>query len=810
LRAQWPGLAALTALIALVGGLAMGSVQGARLTASSYSDFSRTTHVPDVYVLDGTYNPALGLSSAYNPALLRRLTRLPHVERVESNVSLNIGPVTRQSTIDPASIGTTATGTVDGLDFNEDTVVVTQGRMLNPKRTDEFVLDSATAKRFGVHLGQLVHIGWVDNTNAASPSPVVPADQQRWMRLVGIGATQSNSLFQDQDTAESTAIELFSPAFTSRLLQCCSNTMFSGLTVRGGDRNDAAVEREVRSALPQGFPFIGGPTDQNLARASRTLRPEAIALATFGGIAGLATLLIAGQLIGRRLRFRADDMRILRALGATPTVILGDGLIGPAAALLAGSLLAGVVALALSPLAPLGPVGPLFPTALRPDWTVIGLGVAILIVGLGVVALVAAALTAPHRTARSRRSRPSVLARAATSSGLPPSAVAGVRFALEPGVGRSAVPVRSAMLGGVLALVVVTATITFGASLRTLVSHPALYGWNWTFAMNGGGGVGDVPGAAAATLLHQDPSVARWTGVYFSSLEIDGLDVPVLGGRPGAGVSPPLLSGHGFERPNEVVLGSATLAALHKRLGDTVVVQGAGGRATLTVVGTATLPSIGVAGSAHLEMGEGALLSENLIPASERNIFNVTPGPNEILVQIEPHADPAAAFAALQAIGRRLQIAGNGGVVEGVQRPAEILNYQSLGTTPTLLGAALAAGAVVALGLTLVTSVRRRRPDFALLKTLGFRKQQLAAAVAWQSTVAVTIGCLVGIPLGVALGRVLWDLFARGINAVPDPVVPWGSLFLIGAAAIVLANVVAAVPGRLAARTPTARLLRTD
>ena len=44
-----------------------------------------------------------------------------------------------------------------------------------------------------------------------------------------------------------------------------------------------------------------------------------------------------------------------------------------------------------------------------------------------------------------------------------------------------------------------------------------------------------------------------------------------------------------------------------------------------------------------------------------------------------------------------------------VQRPAEILNYGSLGGTPALLGAALAAGAVVALGITLVTSVRRRR-----------------------------------------------------------------------------------------------------
>ena len=37
----------------------------------------------------------------------------------------------------------------------------------------------------------------------------------------------------------------------------------------------------------------------------------------------------------------------------------------------------------------------------------------------------------------------------------------------------------------------VTATITFGASLSTLVSNPPLYGWNWDYALFAGGG--DIP-----------------------------------------------------------------------------------------------------------------------------------------------------------------------------------------------------------------------------------------------------------------------------------------------------------------------------
>jgi ABC-type lipoprotein release transport system permease subunit len=152
----------------------------------------------------------------------------------------------------------------------------------------------------------------------------------------------------------------------------------------------------------------------------------------------------------------------------------------------------------------------------------------------------------------------------------------------------------------------------------------------------------------------------------------------------------------------------------------------------------------------------------------------------------------------------------DGGSVLAVQRPAEILNYRTLGTTPTLLGVALATGAVVALGLTLVTSVRRRRRDLALLKTLGFTRRQLAATLAWQASVAVAIGCAVGIPLGIALGRFLWDLFAREISAIPDPTVPAVSIVLIALGAIILANLVAAVPGRIAAQTRTAQLLRSE
>ena len=169
-------------------------------------------------------------------------------------------------------------------------------------------------------------------------------------------------------------------------------------------------------------------------------------------------------------------------------------------------------------------------------------------------------------------------------------------------------------------------------------------------------------------------------------------------------------------------------------------------------------------------------------------------------------AGTRALFALPNAVG------GGGESVEvlAVQYPAEIENYRSIGATPVLLAAGLAAGAVVALGLTLTASVRRRRRDLALLKALGFTQRQLAACVAWQSTVAAAAGVIAGIPLGIALGRWLWILFARDIYAVPRATVPAPLIVYVGLGALVLANVVAALPERYAARTPTALVLRAE
>jgi hypothetical protein len=822
---RWSGYLTIVVLVGLLGGLALGAMAAGRRTQSSYPTLLAESNSSDMYGVTGVYNPAIGQSIGYNQALQRSIAHLPYVESAKSLVEMNLLPL--HSNGDPvlAAEGTSFYGSVNGEYLTQDRLIVTHGRLPNPHRANEFVMDSTTARAFGFHLGEVVTFVAFSNAQFAelggdlTTAQVVKKIKETKpflrirVKLVGVGLVQVRNLMQDSVDTGNSGLILFTPPLADRLLKCCVNTTITALQLRGGTSHVNAVEAEVAKTLPKGLPSELSEMKTVVAKAEQTIKPESIALGVFGVIALLAALVVAVQIIERRLRRNAGDVQMLRALGATPAMTFLDGFAGIFAAVLAGSLLAVLVALALSPLAPLGPTRPYLSHRVNADWTVLGLGLILLVLVLGVVAAVVAIRAVPRRSSTWRirnNLRGSSTARAAASTNLPVSAVTGIRFALEPGSGRNAVPVRSAIVGAVLAVVIVTSTITFGASLSTLVSKPALYGWNFTYEINGGGGLGDIPAKGAATLLNKDPYVQAWTGVYFGSLTIDGQTVPVMGVTPGAEFGPPLLTGHGFRATNQVVLGAATLAQLKKKLGETVYVDNGASRTKLTIVGTATLPTIGVGGLDHLEMGSGALLSYQLIPPGERNLYDVPPGPNAILVRVKPGVNHTAAFASLNAILTRLGGQSNGGQVVGVQRPAQIINYRSLGSTPAMLGGALALGAVVALALTLIASVRRRRRDLAVFKVLGFTHGQLAAAISWQSSVAVGIGTVVGVPLGILIGRYLWDLFAREINAVPQPTVPVLSIVLIVVGAMVLANAVAAIPGRMAGRTPTGLLLRVD
>ena len=497
-------------------------------------------------------------------------------------------------------------------------------------------------------------------SSAAIPAPAVRE------RLTLVGTVVLNtSVVQDEIDANGPTSVILTPALTKRLQDCCSNFSFTYLQLQHGGRDVATVEDEIEHVIPANLPYDFYDSSIDVTKAQNAIKPEAIALGVFGLIAALATILIAGQVIGRQLGFWTTEERVLRVLGADPAMTVVDGTAGLLAAVLLGALLAGAVAVVLSPLAPLGPVRPYDPhPGVAVDWTVIGFGMLALILVLGVLAVALAVLRDPHRLAlRQRRPRtPSHLARGAANAGLGVSAVAGIRFALEPGAETEAVPVRSAILGAALALTVIVATIVFGSSLNSLVSHPRLYGWNWSDALLAGGGPGDVPAGMSSELLARDPSVAAWSGYWFGNLQIDGRTVPVLGTTPKAVVAPPVLTGHGYDATDQIVLGPGTLEQLHKQVGDVVTVRyGTTAAHRLRIVGTATLPAVGVAGvTGHPSMGTGAVVPYTLLPASVRNQFNVTPtGPNVVFVRLKPGVHSPAAMRSLDRIATKMSLPTN-------------------------------------------------------------------------------------------------------------------------------------------------------
>jgi ABC-type antimicrobial peptide transport system permease subunit len=110
----------------------------------------------------------------------------------------------------------------------------------------------------------------------------------------------------------------------------------------------------------------------------------------------------------------------------------------------------------------------------------------------------------------------------------------------------------------------------------------------------------------------------------------------------------------------------------------------------------------------------------------------------------------------------------------------------------------------------LLVSVARRRRETGLLKSLGFVRRQVAAAVGWQATAVALAGIAVGTPVGIAAGRVIWRAFATNFGVVPVPVVQPLLVFALAAGVLAAANVLAVAPAVLAARSHPAQLLRTE
>jgi putative ABC transport system permease protein len=284
-----------------------------------------------------------------------------------------------------------------------------------------------------------------------------------------------------------------------------------------------------------------------------------------------------------------------------------------------------------------------------------------------------------------------------------------------------------------------------------------------------------------------------------AGIRVDGM--AMLPGHGGSLQPVPIL-GHLPDGPGQVVLGERTLAAIHSRLGAMTGVSLAGTPPRrYRIVGAAVFPTL----SDVLGLGQGAAFT---VKGLYRVLPPGVPAPplNTLLVRFRPGTD---AGADLRVLASREARAGSF-VVQGPATPTELVNFGQVQDLPLLLGVALSLLALLTIVHLLLTSVRRRRRDFAVLRSLGFTRRQVRGAVSWQAgTLAAAALCL-GVPAGIVCGRVAWQIFTSELGILPVTVLPLVALAVLVSAALMLAVAVAAVPGESAARIRTAEILRSE
>ena len=561
-----------------------------------------------------------------------------------------------------------------------------------------------------------------------------------------------------------------------------------------------AATRRIFAPVPSDFDAQSVAVEAQGANSAISVLT--VALWVFAAVAALAGAVAIGIVLSREIASARSQQFAFRALGLTRTqrvlafVPLASVIAG------AGALVAVAVGLAASPLFPIGVARRADPNpGFHVDWLVFGLTiVAVGVVVFAVAMLAAVRVTRPisRSEATGERRHPSKLIDAAARAGLAPTATTGMRMALEPGSGDTSIPIRSAYFGATFGVLGVVAVLVFASSLNHLDTTPRFSGYTWDFSTvdNGSDTCNANPVGITRAL-----GVTDLAGVCVQDIQLDGEPVSALAFHHIRGtIQPSIVKGRAPNSAHEVALGAKTLDALHKAIGDTVrsSYPAPGGQATRTVnfriVGQTALPALG----GTQPLADGAVFTNaGFAP------LNTTNGTPFLVGRFAPGTNQTRAL-------RRIAELPNVGTPTGATVAVEIARLQQIDWFPATLCALLGTLALLAVGHALVTAVRRRRRDLALLKTLGFDRHQVRAIVAWQATLLAAVGLIVGIPLGLIVGDLVWDHITDGLGIPIPATTPALAIAVTVPVVLILVNLIAYLPARNAAQTRPAIALRAE
>ncbi|MBA2437473.1 MAG: FtsX-like permease family protein [Acidimicrobiia bacterium] len=802
LRQRWKATVVLAVLVGLVGGVAMFGVAGARRTSSAMDRFLAYNLPFDVFVFGEELN-------------IDAVAALPQVADIDTQSYLLLAPSTPEGDPDPSGSLNPFLATGGSAGATSQRPLVVDGRLPRSDETLEVAVNEDLAGRQRVGAGDTLRV-WAYRPEQffevlEAPGAVNPEGPALDLTVTGV-VRHPMDISPDPVDDEVTHLTIqnlyLSPAFAERHgdeVASFEALLGPAVVVRlvGGVADLPAFTEAVR-ALPGGAEVEVNPADTRL-QASKTVRAtdlEALALLVFAVLVAIAGLLMVGQSLARQVQLDLGERPALRAMGMTPVQLSGVIVLRALLVGGAGAVVAAVVALVLSPFSPVGlarsaEVDP----GIVADLPVLVLG------ALAVVAIVCARAMLAARAGPmdgvslagggSPVRRTFRVVERLAGAGAPTSAVVGVRMAVEPGRGASAVPVRSALLGATVAVAAVAGGLAFTAALDRLVATPALQGWTWDMTV--GDDTVDILDKGRR-LLGGNPLVDGFSAISGSGyrFNLGGSSVGVTGlDRIEGEVSPSVVEGRLPERGGEVALGPRTAERLDVSIGDRVEatsVDAGVEPTTFEVVGVALL---GPALDYNATIGEGALVGLD----DMQELFGEV-ATAYFLVDYAEGADPDAAFASLQAAWGRQ-------VLRPLPAP-DVENLRRVGGLPVTFSVLVAVLGVATLGHTLITSVRRRRRDLAVLRAIGFVRTQVSATVAWQATTSAVIALAVGLPLGVGAGRWAWRVVADGIGAPAAAVTPALAIALTVPAVVLTAIVLAAFPAHMATRTRPANVLRSE
>jgi ABC-type lipoprotein release transport system permease subunit len=771
LRRRWLSVLALTVLVALATGSTLAFVAGARRAGSAIDRYEDATDMPDAAVFS-TSEPSSRLMDA-----LHGVPQIASIERTDAAVVV------------PEPMGVGQALTLIAADDNPAVVgraMLIAGRYLTPGATDEILINERSAHDFDLHPGQRVQLESIACVARCGPEPAGEAS------IVGVVRLPPD-LTNDPS---STAFALAGPNFLEGRWR---SAMRPGtlLWLHLGDRRDtAAVIAEVS-------PHIGGAEISNVLAlmqvADRAARLQREALFVAAVAVAMAGLLVTSQALARHLGGRGRDPQPLAAIGLDTRGRRTAALLAIGPALLLGLGGGIVVAVALSPIFPLGGARRADPDAgLHADLVVLGVGLAVAVLLLAAVAVMVAGRWARAGSDPPTEPRVSRLARVISAWGFGPVSATGSRFALEPGRGRSRLPIVPTIVALVASTAVLCGALVVRRSIDGLLAHGNRFGQSWALIV--GAQHTDMDSVArslatdrrvAGVALAAQGGVLLTSGdrtTHMTAIGLRGVDhaapVTVLEGRAPAS-------------EDEIAVGSGSLRDLGLHVGDRTTMAGGCGQRDVTIVGRVAMPLVGTA-----DPDDGTLLPLDTFHAvcSDQLVASIDSN-TSVLVQLRHQRDAASLTQGLdpqQFLVRQRFVPGSVRAIEDLRQ------------VPLVVAVLVGLLALTAAAHALALAVRRRRGDLAVLRALGLRPRQTAAVVRWQALTLATVAIVVGMPIGAAFGQVLWSTIAESSHFLPRTNTPAAGFALFTAATVAAAVALSWWPGHQASRVRPGEILRSE